>query len=247
MSAFEKGNENPGAEEVITEEFLESLVGDGKKFVDPEALAKGKYEADNYIKGLEKQLSELRSDIESSSKIDELMELVRNQNKEPEGANKNSGNPDPDNTSPGQMSEQELKALIEDHVTERDKQTSLSRSLLEAEKFLEDRFGVNAYTVINDRAKALDMSVEDLKALASTNLKAFYRLIGTDTKQNQESTTLLGGKSTERGDFKGAEVRNSAFYKELRKKDKKAYYHPKVQMQLMKDAEALGEAFYINS
>jgi hypothetical protein len=89
MSVFdETSGTTQTTEETITENFLENLVGDGKKFTDPEALAndpealaKGKYEADKFVKDLERQNAELREDLEKTAKLDELMELVRNQNK----------------------------------------------------------------------------------------------------------------------------------------------------------------------
>ena len=92
MSAFDKDAPNPG--EVITENFLDHLVGEGKKFTDPEAMAKGKYESDRHVSNLEKQLAELKEDLDKATQMDEMMELIRNQQKPVE--------PEPDNVDPGQ-------------------------------------------------------------------------------------------------------------------------------------------------
>ena len=103
--------------------------------------------------------------------------------------------------------------------------------------------------MLNDRAAGLGMTVEDLKAVASENPKAFFRLMGMDgSNQATDSGTLLGGaQRSGGGELKGANTRDFAFYKEMRKKNKAAYYMPKVQMQMMQDAESMGEAFYSNS
>ena len=147
------------------------------------------------------------------------------------------------------MTEEALKYIIATHVSERDKQSLKTRNLVEADKALSTKFGDGDGRVLNDRAAGLGMTVEDLKAVASENPKAFFRLMGMDgSNQTTDSGTLLGGaQRSEGGEIKGANTRDAAFYKEMRKKSKAAYYMPKIQMQMMQDAESMGEAFDSNS
>ncbi len=247
MSAFEN-IPAPNTPDPITEDFLGNLVGDGKKFTDAESLAKGKYEADVHVSNLERQIVELREDIDQGVKLTELMELVREQNK-PAPKDPDKSPVVPSDTSSGQMTEEELKALIATHVSERDKQSLEARNLAEADAALSKKFGDGAGRVLNDRAATLGMTVDELEAVASKNPKAFSRLIGMDgSNQTTETGTLLGGaQRSEGGEIKGANTRDAAFYSEMRKKNKAAYYMPKIQAQLMKDAESMGEAFYSNS
>ncbi len=247
MSAFDKDAANKaGATDQVTEDFLGHLVGDGKKFSDQESLAKGKYESDLHVVNLERQLGELREDLDQGAKITELMEMVRKQN-EPKDQDKSPVVPS--DTSSGQMTEEELKALIATHVSERDKQSHEARNLVEADKALAVKFGDSAGRVISERAANLDMTVDDMKTLAGLNPKAFFRLMGMDgSNKSTDTGTLLGGAQRSEGvQLKGAESRNSAFYNKMRKESKGTYYSPKVQMQMMKDAEAMGDAFYSNS
>ena len=247
MSAFEN-TPAPNAPAPITEDFLGNLVGEGKKFTDAESLAKGKYEADVHVSNLERQITELREDIDQGAKLSELMELVREQNK-PAPKDPDKSPVVPGDTSSGQMTEEELKSLIETHVSERDKQSLKTRNLVEADKALSTKFGDGAGRVLNDRAAGLGMTVDDLKAVASENPKAFFRLMGMDgSNQTVDSGTLLGGaQRSEGGEIKGANTRDAAYYKKMRKDSKAAYYMPKVQAQMMKDAESMGEACYSNS
>lgn len=248
MSAFNEGNKPPNNPDPITEDFLGNLVGEGKKFTDAESLAKGKYEADLHVSNLERQIAELREDIDQGAKITELMEMVREQHKSPpEDPNKSPVVPG--DTSSGQMTEEELKALIATHVSERDRQSLEAKNLLEADKALMEKFGDSAGHILNDRAVGLNMTVEEMKILAGKNPKAFFRLIGMDGDNRiSQTSTLLGGSQRSEGvQIKGADTRDSAYYKKLRKENKAAYYLPKVQMQMMKDAESLGKAFYSNS
>jgi len=57
----DQNNENQSQETPIQESFLDKLVqAKGENWKDPEVLAKGKLEADGYIKNLEDQLSQMR-------------------------------------------------------------------------------------------------------------------------------------------------------------------------------------------
>ena len=245
MSAFDTNVPNPEPV-AITEKFLENLVGDGKKFVDQEALAKGKYEADLHVANLERQLAEMRKDIDQGSKITELMELVReNQAKPVEPTTPPTEGPG--DTSTGQMSEEELKALIENHVSSRDKDITSTKNIQEADKLLRGKFGDAAQRVLHDRAASMDMAVEEMQALAGINPKAFNRLMGLDGDTTPEPTMLGGGQRTESGEQRGANTRDFAFYQEMRRKNKHAYYKPAIQTQMVKDAEEQGKAFYSNS
>jgi hypothetical protein len=245
MSAFDTNAGTPAPEDVITDNFLENLVGEGKKFTDPEALAKGKYEADKFVEDLKRQNAELREDMEKAAKLDELMELVKNQNVKP---TEQAQTPvvDPSDTSSDQMTEETLKALIENHVSERDQQTTKAHNLAEADKVLTQKYGDSANAVLKARASELNMSVDEMKELASKNPKAFLRLVGTDEKTVSSGNLVGGSQRSESGTISNADVRNFAYYNKLRKENKKLYYSPKVQQQLMKDAESMKEAFYGN-
>lgn len=246
MSAFDTNVSNN--EDVIPEGTnpLEYLVGEGKKFDSPEALAKGKIEADKFIEDLKRQNAELREDMEKSAKLDELMELVRNQSKAPEQPN--TSKVDPNDTSSDQMTPEELKAMIENHVSERDRKTTEARNLAEADKVLREKFGDSAGNILNTRAKELGMSVDAMKEMASKTPKAFLRLVGVDTNKPVTPGGIIGNSQrSEGGSITNANTRNSAFYSKMRKESKGIYYSPKIQAQMMKDREALGEAFYGNS
>ena len=245
MSAFDTPNPVDTGE--IIESYLDHLVGEDKKFNDPEALAKGKFEADKFVEDLKRQNAELREDMEKSAKLDELMELVRNQNVKPVEDPNITPVVDPNDTSSDQMAPEALKALIEDHVSERDMNASLKKNLEEADRMMMEKYGDGAARVLSQRAAEVGMSIDEIKDLASKNPKAFSRLVGIG-ESNKDSPTLIGNPlRSESGVHKNGEVRDAAYYKELRKKSKGMYYSPKVQMQMMKDAESMGSAFYGNN
>lgn len=246
MSAFETTTTTTTTDQ-LPENYFEHLVGEGKKFDGQEALAKGKYESDLHVANLEHQIGELREDIDQGTKITELLEMVRKQN-EPPKEDPNKSPVVPGDTSSGQMTEDELKSLIETHVSERDTQSLRARNLVEADKALEEKFGESAGRVLHDRAVRMDMSVEEMKTLASQNPKAFYRLMGMDTTSNESGNFVGGGNRSEGVQIKNVDTRNFEFYQDLRRKDKAKYHTPAMQQKMMADRTSMGsEAFYSNS
>lgn len=245
MSAFDTSTPAPTGED-ITENFLEHLVGDGKKFADPEALAKGKYEADKFVEDLKRRNAELQEDIDKSAKIDEMMELIRTQNKtvkEPEVKPV-----DPSDTSSDHMTPEELKALIASHVDERETQATAAKNLAEADKALVSKFGDAAGSVLTTKAAELGMSVDQMKEVASNNPKAFFRLVGMDVTTTPSSSLVGGSQRSEAASTKSGDARDWAYYQNLRRKAKTKYHSVAVQNQMMEDLEAQGaEAFYGNN
>src|SRR5678815_2601198 len=59
---LDQTNDNQPEQIDPNKDYLTELVGEGKKFKSPQELARGKYEADQYVRTLERQKDELRSD-----------------------------------------------------------------------------------------------------------------------------------------------------------------------------------------
>ena len=65
--------------EATTESFVERLVkAKGENWKDPETLAKGKLEADNYISQLEEQNRQLREDLGKNDYASQIIDAIKN-------------------------------------------------------------------------------------------------------------------------------------------------------------------------
>jgi hypothetical protein len=247
MSVFnEDGTVKPVQDPVTIESYFEELVGEGKKFSDKELLAKGKYESDQFIEQLKRTNEELRADLESGSKIDELMRLVKEGQKSPVA----DGDPklpikDPDETSPGQLSEEKLRALIESHVSTRESEATRQKNILVVDQEMTKRFGQAAHETLRRRAAELDMSLEEAQDLAASKPKAFFRLMGLDSKATAESSVSVGNSvRSEGGQFnRSGTTRDWEYYQDMRRKNKSKYFAPATQQQLLRDRQELGDKF----
>jgi hypothetical protein len=226
---------------------LDSLVGPGKKFGDTVQLAAGKIEADKFIEKLksEKQdLANLVTTLESENATLKattsiLDRLDLNQRPATQQAPITQVNNEP-SLKPGMTADDVIKL-----VDERDVRRQAQNNKAEVDRVLVKQLGSNAQAFVIQKAEELGIASADLVNLAYTSPKAFYSMLGIDPAQNPNSTAYVpgtrGGTPTNR-----AEVRNNTYYEKIKQeKGIRAFIlDTKLQQQMYRDLNALGDAFY---
>lgn len=227
--------------------FLAKLVeAKGENWRDPEVLAKGKLESDNYIKELERQIAELKEDVTKEDYAEKILQTIREKaaasntafdslpNKDNVGTQE-TGTPQPN------LSEEDLKSLVEKTLQERESKATVEQNLATVDAELSEKFGTEAATVVKNKAKELGMSLERLKEIAEESPTAFFALLGEQRKAF--NPVVNGTVKTEGTNFTQNAERDWAYYQKLRKENKSLYYSPKTQQQLMADRLRLGDKF----
>lgn len=232
-----------------SESVLDTLVGDGKKFENVEALAKGKAESDEHISKIEQENADLKVKVEELAKgetkqkqIDDLLEAIKAKTEGSEG----------DKT----MSQEELvaltKSIYQDEKAAETKAANRARGnalvLGEVEGNVEA-----ARLLVAERAQALGMSVEALAGLSETSPEAFATLIkGTSdrTVLPTGSTTQLDGQRTDALGNQGPVLeidgyKTKAWFDERRKElgVGKFLNDQAIQRELVRSMNGLGERF----
>ncbi len=227
------------------ESYLAKLVATkGENWKDPEVLAKGKLEADGYIKNLEEQLSQMREDLQKQDYAKTLLEELQTKamsptNVKPAAANNNNnGGTNTDGNTPPQVSEDILKSLVEQTLTARERDNTVKQNLALVDQELEKTYGTEAPAVVQKKAQELGLTVQRLQELASESPNAFFNLIGEPKKSFQP--IVSGTVRTEGVNMQASTERNFDYYQKLRRESKSLYYTPKVQRQMMDDAARLG-------
>jgi hypothetical protein len=226
--------------------FVDQLAATkGDNWRDPEVLAKGKIEADSYISTLEKQLAEIREELQKKDYDQEV--LSRAKSKATESSTENSrlsnnrGAADVENTT-RQISEDDLKSLVEQTLSQRQKEETLKSNLSFVDEELTKTYGTEASSVIKQKATELGMTMDRLKEIAEESPNAFFTLIGE--KKRQMNPLISGSVRTEGVNMGGNSERNFNYYQKVRKENRALYFSPKFQQQMMNDAERLGDKFY---
>ena len=206
--------------------FVQKLVeAKGENWKNPEVLAKGKLEADGYIQELETQLNSMREDLSKQDYAKTLLDQLQNKAAESTTANtvtpkNNIGDTSDGNTNPN-LSEEDLKSLVERTLTERDKDSVVKQNLNLVNEEMEKSYGTDAS--------------------AKESPTAFFNLIGELKKDFKPM--VQGSVRTEGVNMQVSTERNWAYYQKLRRENPNQYYTPKVQQSLMEDKVRMGERF----
>jgi hypothetical protein len=257
MSVFTEGNVTEQAtqtESQTTEttspqdSFVAKLVeAKGENWSNPEVLAKGKLEADTYIQQLESQLTQMREDLGKQDYAAKLLDQLQNKAADPTTAkpvmpnnNNDIGGTSEGNTNPS-LSEEDLKSLVEQTLTAREKDSVVKQNLSFVDAELEKSFGTNAKATVQNKAKELGISIERMQEIAAESPNAFFSLIGEPKKSF--NPMVQGSVRTEGVNMQTSAERNWSYYQNLRKSDRHTYYSPKIQQQLMEDKMRMGDKF----
>jgi len=230
------------------ESFVAKLVeAKGENWKDPEVLAKGKLEADNYIKELERQLKEMQEDMSKQDYAKSLLDQLQNKAADPITAktampNNDTGGTTGGNTNPS-LSEEDLKSLVEKTLTAREQENTVKQNLAIVDQELEKSYGTEARATIQKKAEELGISLQRMQEIASESPSAFFTLIGEPKKSF--NPMVQGSVRTEGVNMQASTDRNWDYYQKLRRENRNLYYTPKVQRQLMEDKARLGDRFGI--
>lgn len=229
---------------LTTEEknYLAELVGEGKKFKTPEDLAKGKYEADLYIKDIIRQKDELRDDYlklrEESQARATLKELVDQLS--------NPARPESSTTQANTAKPAIDQAAIDEIFGKKLKEHELSKTRENNAKMvadaLKERYGQNYVEALNKQTEELGLTKEDVNYLAQSMPKALIKTLGLDKPPTTESYQAPP-KTSSLFSPTGQQKRTWSYYQNMKKDQPNLYLSPKMQVQMHKDYESMGRDF----
>lgn len=229
--------------------WLEEYVGEGKKFKDPEELAKGKAHSDAFIYRLQKETEELRKELNTRIKLEEFMDRMNSQNTS--GANQaiqtaGTGN-QTDGTASSATSPDDIEKLIEQRLAQREAEKTQKQNIEVARAKLQETFGSNYQAELEARTNSLGLTKEFVANLAKTQPKALFALLGLDGQQQRRDDSVFtprGSVNTSGLGNSGSSEKNWAYYEKIRRQNPAAYFSVQVQNEIHKQAEKLGERFY---
>jgi len=228
--------------------FYETYVGEGKKFKTNEDLAEAKWNSDHYIKTLEMQKDELRKDYlklredyEARAKLEELIDQLQ---KAPKPTTNNEYTPPVNVDKPG-FDPKQLDSLVSSKIQEHEASKKQQENFQAFKEKLKERYGTNYSNVLKEQIDELGITEEFANNLAKSNPTVFYKTFGLDEPVQQQNfqTPPKSTRISDNFNQKGSQKRTWSYYQELKKKDPRIYYDPKIAVQMEKDIQELGEAF----
>jgi hypothetical protein len=233
--------------------YLEELVGEGKKFKSPEDLARGKAEADRFIQQLQGELAGIRQELGTRQTLEELMtKMTPNQSPNNQNQEHNQTPPGGEGNAPKAVTMEDIDRLVEDRLSKVEKERVHQSNLNQAKQALVNAFGSDYITHLKAKASELGVTEQYLNNMAMETPKAFLKLVEADTPRS--GTTLPGtlftppqGHSLPQQSTKGfapSGTPKMSHYEELKRKNPTEYWSPAVQNKMHKDAIALGPDFF---
>ena len=230
--------------------WYEELVGETKRFRSPEELAKGKAESDRYIKTLEQQKDEIRNmylglkeQVDGRAKLEDLIDRIE---KGKTRDSDDSNTPEDKEKNPT-FDLTQIKGMIAQELQEADVQKRQASNYAEVQKTLKEKFGPRVNEVLKEKMDTLMIDDAYMVSTAKRSPQAFYSLMGINEQPTQETMFQAPPRTTQRPTTfaqQHSDNRTLAYYEKLRETNPRAYLDPKIQVQMDKDSQALGAAFF---
>lgn len=229
-----------------SKDYFSELVGEGKKFKDEKALARGKYEADQTIEHFKKIQDEMRKDLleaQAREKAGATLQEIYDRLDKAQKTEHTSSTPNV-NTSPTSLTPDEVKNLSRKEYLQLMAEQKEKENFDKVQVKLRERLGPNFQASLNEQREALGLTAEEINAMAKRSPEVFFRTFGLN-QQPQQDNFNAPPRNTQRNDTFAprTEKRTWAWYQELKKRDPKAYWDPKIVTQRLKDAQDLGPEF----
>lgn len=226
-----------------TKKYFDDLVGESKKFKDPEALARGKWHADRTIELMEKRMDELRTEYtkerEQNLTRAQLEEVIAKFSKQPLASNEN---PNVNEENKPVFNPAELETLV---ATNYQKMKDLERQNANYQSVQEKamaRYGANYKQHLADTMNDLGLTPAELESMAKNNPKVFVKTFGLD-QLPQGSGYQAPPRSGTPFQPTGGNHKTWSYYQEMKKNKPKEYFDQKTQNKMSEDYAALGDKF----
>lgn len=220
--------------------FLEQLVGDGKKFADAEALARGKAESDAFIETLKREQAELRKELETRLSLEEFLDKQKQEPvaKQPDTP---SGNPGAENDE--RLSKEQIAAIVRDALIHEKTNATQTENMTYVRNELIKQYGSGYTDKLAKVAASLELDKQFLNDMAASKPKAFLKLVAQELKE--PVTPVAPPRSSVRTDrTQVSGLKNKAYYDQIKKSDPKHYWSAECSAERHQMAQKMGPAFF---
>lgn len=227
MSIFNDNDDDLNLDDSV--DYVDQLVGDGKKFKDVKELAKGKAEADRYIELLKTRLDEATKEINTRTSLDSFLKEI-----------KTAKQPKPDDVidppvvdQKSGLDDSELEERLEKLIAQREGKKISQTNLQKVQTVVQENFGSNAKTVLTNKSKELGISLQRLEEIAAESPSAFYRLTGIE-ENRAPSGVAMPRSSISPSVAAASGIKNKAYFDKLKQSDPKKYFSPQTTVDMIR-------------
>lgn len=223
-------------------DYLNEFVGEGKKFRDVQALARGKAAADAHIRKLEAEAAVAREAMQNSKTIEDFVNQMRSQS-----ATRQDGDNQPFENGQGKPPAPVISDNLDEVISQKLSEARMKEKLQANQDFvkeqLQQKFGDNYVDKVLQVAGQFDMTKEEMSILAAQKPKAFLKLIDDSQQTPRSNVSPPDNRMNSFGNPTNG-VKTYSYYQNLRRSDPKAYQ--RAQPEMHREALKQGAAFFDN-
>lgn len=240
-------------------QYLEQLVGEGKKYKSVEELAKAYSNADKFIESLKAHNEDLKGEVQKRMAIEEFIKTKTDKDDQTQqdspvdpnaGGAEGSNQPEPNKEAEPKVNESELIERIKAELAKEDEQKTAAQNTELVVNRLKEVYGneEGINKAIGDKANELGVDIKFLQDMAAKSPKGFFSLLGVEGGSKTPPSSPEGRLNT--AGLKPAaqasepQPGTKAYYDELRKKDLTTFLSARVQAQYHKDATSDPDKFF---
>jgi hypothetical protein len=244
-SAVKENGEQKDTQDTTPDDVVSQLVGEGKKFKTVEDALRGKLEADEFIERMKSEMETLKEQAAKAKTSEELLAELRKATdtgtvkQSPPNTTNDSGAKDTqDRVTP---SEDDIKRLVAETMTQREREASVKKNLEEVKGTLKSAWGEGYVNKLSQVAEEMNLSKDRLEEMAAESPTAFFKLVNVERPKgdmNRPSVNTAGLNQTS-----DHTVRNKAYWDKVRRENKALYNHPDMVTMRYRDQERLGSKY----
>lgn len=228
--------------------YLEALVGEGKKFKDIESLAKGKWEADRTLNFKNQEFDRLRNEylakdeeLKNRMRMEEIIERLSSSNQQSSSDNQNANDQQkqPDLTSAMEEFRKSLPSEFAKYEDDRKQRQNFEM----VQDTLRQEYGENSAAVLKQKIQDLDLDADYVNSLARKSPKALFNILGLNQRQREGFQAPPRSQARTDNFAPSTNKRTWTYYENLRTSKPAEYLSPKIQTQMLQDMRELGPAF----
>jgi uncharacterized protein YigA (DUF484 family) len=202
----------------------------GSQGIDPveyEALRKRDEAAQAHIERLEREnaeardkVVELQDNLSKATTLDEALERIQNQGESQQTVDRT-----------------DVAQIVEEVLGQKQTQTTMDSNWNSVVASLTQTYGdwEAADLKVQERAKELDISIEDATRMAKQNPKAFLQLFDAQVSSNTARSSGTEGMGQRGVSSQSGDVRDKAYYSKMRREQPNKYWSVNVQAQMRRD------------
>lgn len=220
--------------------YRELYVGEGKKFQDDEALAKGKHESDQFIERLKLEAADLRKELGTRISLEEYMtkNLEKPSNQQPQAP--------VEQQTPNEINEVNIEKMVTDFYTKNQLQAQRARNVEVSGQKMKEAWGDSYVQHLEKVSRDLGLGKDFLQDLAERSPDAFLQVIGANTQSRRvENITPPNTRINSAANINTKQgVRDEAYWDRIKQTDPKAYYSAEGYNRRHQDAQSLGVSYF---